>query len=72
MPVFRKSVRTLYGIRILPQSATTANTMRTRLKKSGAVTGINVTVLFYSNRKNFKKALNNSSRFKLTISFVLY
>lgn len=62
MPIFRRPIRTVHGMRTSPDSATTAETMRTRLKKSGAITGINVTVLSYSSRKGFGEALDNSSK----------
>ena len=62
MPIFRKPIRTVYGMRTSPDLATTIDIMRTRLKKSGAIIGINVTVLFYSGRRGFRKALDNSSK----------
>lgn len=62
MPIFRRPIRTVHGMRTSPDSATAADTMRTRLKNSGAITGINVTVLPYSGRRGFGEALDNSSR----------
>ena len=71
MPIFRKSFRTVYDIGTSPDSIITADIIRTRLKKNGAITNINVIVLFYNNRKGFKKALDNSNRFKLNACFIL-
>ena len=71
MFIFRKPFRTIYGIKTSPDSITTADIIRTRLKKSRAIISINVIVLFYSDRKGFKKALDNSSKSKLNIYFIL-
>jgi len=49
MFIFRKFIRTVYGIRILFDSAITADTIRTKLKKSRAIININIIIFFYNN-----------------------
>jgi len=70
MPIFRKFIRTVYGMRILFDSITAADIIRTKSKKSGVITNINVIIFLYNNRKGFRKVLDNNNKFKLYIYFI--
>ena len=70
MLIFRKFICTVYDMRILLDSATAADIIRTKLKNNRAITGINVTVLLYNNRRGFKKVFNNNNKFKFNACFI--
>lgn len=70
MLIFRKPIRTVYGMQTLFDSAITADIMRTKLKKNGAITGINIIIFPYNNRKNIGEALDNNNIFKSHACFI--
>ena len=72
MLIFCKSICMIHDMQTLSDLTIITDIMCMRLKKSEAIIDIDVTVLPYSDWRDFEKTLNNSSRSEETACSVLY